>query len=420
MNDPTKSETLAESPTTTSSEIKELAQEQVLYPKEQLLKVKGGNKPLQIGIPNEISLQERRLMLTPSSVGVISSAGHRVMIEAEAGLSAKFTDNEYSEAGAKIVYSAKEAFEAQIVLKVEPPTLEEIEHIPNGSTLISALQMGNQTPEFIHALNKKKITGVAFEFMEDKVGGMPVVRAMSEIAGSTVMNIAAHYLSSSTNGKGVVLGGITGVPPTRVVILGAGTVGEYAARAAIGLGAQVKVFDNQLYKLRRIKHALGQQIYTSTMDVTTLSTALEEADVVIGAIRAEKGTNRMVVTEEMVANMKAESVIVDVSIDQGGCIETSEITTLKNPVFRKYNVIHYCVPNIASRVARTATTAFSNIFTPILIQISDAGGVDDMIYTHRWFMKGVYTYRGSLTNAAIGKKFNLRFRDLHLLMAARI
>ncbi|MGD1893122.1 MAG: alanine dehydrogenase [Cyclobacteriaceae bacterium] len=420
MNDPTKSETLAESPTTTSSEIKELAQEQVLYPKEQLLKVKGGNKPLQIGIPNEISLQERRLMLTPSSVGVISSAGHRVMIEAEAGLSAKFTDNEYSEAGAKIVYSAKEAFEAQIVLKVEPPTLEEIEHIPNGSTLISALQMGNQTPEFIHALNKKKITGVAFEFMEDKVGGMPVVRAMSEIAGSTVMNIAAHYLSSSTNGKGVVLGGITGVPPTRVVILGAGTVGEYAARAAIGLGAQVKVFDNQLYKLRRIKHALGQQIYTSTMDVTTLSNALEEADVVIGAIRAEKGTNRMVVTEEMVANMKAESVIVDVSIDQGGCIETSEITTLKNPVFRKYNVIHYCVPNIASRVARTATTAFSNIFTPILIQISDAGGVDDMIYTHRWFMKGVYTSRGSLTNAAIGKKFNLRFRDLHLLMAARI
>ncbi|WKN41525.1 alanine dehydrogenase [Tunicatimonas pelagia] len=417
MNDSTKSETLVSA---TSSEIKELAKEQVLYPQEQLAKVKESNKSLQIGIPKETSLQENRLLLTPSSVGVITNLGHRVMVETEAGVAAKFSDNEYSEAGAKIVYSAKEAFDAEIVLKVAPPTLEEIEYILPGATLISALQMGNQTPEFIHALNKRKITGVAFEFIEDKVGGMPVVRAMSEIAGSTVMTVAAHYLSSSTNGSGVVLGGITGVPPTKVVILGAGTVGEYAARTAIGLGAQVKIFDNQLYKLRRIKHTLGQQIYTSTMDVVTLSNALEEADVVIGAIRAEKGTNRMVVTEEMVANMQAESIIVDVSIDQGGCIETSEITSLKKPVFRKYNVIHYCVPNIASRVPRTATTVFSNIFTPILSQVCDAGGVDEMIYNYRWFMKGIYTYRGSLTNAAIGKKFNLRSRDLHLLMAARI
>lgn len=417
MNEPTTPE-IANSPV--STEIKELAKEQALYPQEQLAKVKEGKQPLTIGIPNEISLQENRLLLTPSSVRVVSNLGHQIMIETGAGLSSKYTDNEYSEAGAKIVYSAKEAFDAEIVLKVEPPTLEEIEHIPQGATLVSALQMGNQTPEFIHALNKRKITGVAFEFIEDKVGGMPVVRAMSEIAGSTVMTIAAHYLSSNTGGKGIILGGITGVPPTRVVILGSGTVGEYAARAAIGLGAEVKIFDNQLYKLRRIKHTLGQQVYTSTMDVITLSNALEEADVVIGAIRAEKGTNRIVVTEEMVASMKAESVIIDVSIDQGGCIETSEITTLKKPVYRKFNVIHYCVPNIASRVPRTATNVFSNIFTPILIQMSDAGGVDEMIYTCRWFMKGVYTYRGSLTNAAIGKKFNLRYRDLHLLMAARI
>ncbi len=217
---------------------------------------------------------------------------------------------------------------------------------------------------------------------------MPVVRAMSEIAGSTVITIAAQYLSSVTDGKGTILGGISGVPPTRVVILGAGTVGEYAARAALGMGAQVQIFDNQLYKLRRIKHALGQEVYTSTMDVSTLSDALEMADVVIGAIRPEKGTNRIVVSEEMVANMKAESVIVDVSIDQGGCVETSEITSLNKPVFRKFNVIHYCVPNIASRVARTATTAFSNIFTPILLQISDVGGVDDMIYNYHLVYEG--------------------------------
>lgn len=399
---------------------KELATEQALYPQEQLLKVKEGNKSLELGIPQEISMQENRLCLTPESVAVLTNSGHEIMVETEAGESAKFTDNEYSESGAKIVYSAKEALEANIVLKVEPPTLDEIEMLKPGSTLISALQLGNQSAEYIHALNRKKITAVAFEFLEDKVGGMPVVRAMSEIAGNTVMSIAAHYLSSVSNGRGMILGGITGVPPTRVVILGAGTVGEYAARSAIGLGAQVQVFDNQLYKLRRIKHALGHQVYTSTMDISTLSEALEGADVLIGAIRAEKGTNRVVVTEEMVANMKEEAVIIDVSIDQGGCIETSELTSLKQPIFRKYNVIHYCVPNIASRVARTATTAFSNIFTPILIQMADIGGVEEMMYHFRWFMRGVYTYHGSLTNAAIGKKFNIKFRDLNLLMAARI
>jgi alanine dehydrogenase len=402
------------------SGFKELAKEQALYPQEQLLKVREGNKALNMGIPREISMQENRLMLTPEAIAVLTSNGHEIIVETGAGLSSKFTDNEFSEAGAKIVYSAKEALEANIVLKVEPPTLDEIEMIKPGATLISALQLGNQSPEYIHALNKKKLTAVAFEFLEDKVGGMPVVRAMSEIAGNTVMSIASHYLSSVSNGRGMILGGITGVPPTRVVILGAGTVGEYAARAAIGLGAQVQVFDNQLYKLRRIKHALGHQVYTSTMDVSTLGEALEEADVLIGAIRAEKGTNRIIVTEEMVANMKEESVLIDVSIDQGGCIETSELTSLKKPIFRKYNVIHYCVPNIPSRVARTATTAFSNIFSPILLQMADVGGVDEMMYHFRWFMRGVYTYRGSLTNAAIGKKFNIKFRDLNLLMAARI
>lgn len=399
---------------------KELATEQALYPQEQLLKVKESNKSLNLGIPQEISMQENRVLLTPESVAVLTNSGHEIMVETQAGESAKFTDNEYSESGAKIVYSAKEALEANIVLKVEPPTLDEIEMLKPGSTLISALQLGNQSADYIHALNRKKITAVAFEFLEDKVGGMPVIRAMSEIAGNTVMSIAAHYLNSASNGRGMILGGITGVPPTRVVILGAGTVGEYAARSAIGLGAQVQVFDNQLYKLRRIKHALGQQVYTSTMDISTLSEALEDADVLIGAIRAEKGTNRIVVSEEMVANMKEEAVIIDVSIDQGGCIETSELTSLKHPIFRKYNVIHYCVPNIASRVARTATTAFSNIFTPILMQMADVGGVEEMMYHFRWFMRGVYTYHGSLTNPAIGKKFNIKFRDLNLLMAARI
>ena len=263
------------------------------------------------------------------------------------------------------------------------------------------------------------MTAIGYEYIEDIVGGMPVVRAMSEIAGNSVMLIAAEYMSSIINGKGLILGGITGVPPTKVVILGAGTVAEYAARAAIGLGATVEIYDDHIYKLRRIRHILGEQIYTSTFDPITLANTLETADVVIGAIRAEKGRMRVVVTEEMVANMQPESIIIDVSIDQGGCIETSEVTSHYKPVFRKYDVIHYCVPNIASRVARTATTAFSNIFLPMLIQMGDAGGVDDMIFSSKSFMKGVYVYKGSLTNEHIARKFSLKYKDLNLLMAAR-
>ena len=241
---------------------------------------------------------------------------------------------------------------------------------------------------------------------------------MSEIAGSTVMLIAAEYLNSE-NGKGVILGGITGVPPTKVVILGAGTVAEYAARTAIGLGAEVKIFDNQVYKLRRLRHDLGVQVYTSTIDTITLRKELREADVVIGSLRSEEGGSPCVVTEDMVAEMKSNSVIIDVSIDQGGCFETSRMTDHKNPVFKKYDVIHYCVPNIPSRVARTATTALSNIFTPIFLQIAKKGGVEDMIYTKEWFMKGVYAYKGNLTNHYIAKKFNMKYKDLQLLMAAR-
>ena len=397
----------------------ELANDPNLYTKEAPLKVKQSNKSLFIGVPKEISLQESRVTLKPESVDVLVNNGHQVWVEAGAGKSAHFSDNEYSEAGAKIVYSAKEVFQADILLKVEPPTDKEINMLKEGATLISAFQTGRQSRDYIQGLNKKKITSIGYEFLEDKVGGLPLVRAMSEIAGSTVMLIAAELLSNTNEGKGVILGGITGVPPTHVVILGAGTVAEYAARACIGLGVDIQVFDNHIYKLRRIKHALGQQIHTSTIDNATVSKAIQNADVVVGAVRPEKGRNKCIVTEEMVTLMKPGSVIIDVSIDQGGCIETSEMTNHKRPIYKKHGVIHYCVPNIGSRVARTASLAISNIFTPILLQIGDAGSVNEMILNNKWFMKGVYTYRGSLTNAHIAKKFNLAAKDLNLLMAAR-
>jgi len=394
-----------------------LAKEHALYPQESLLMVKEGNNRLLIGIPKEKEDLENRIALTPEAVALLVNNDHEIVVETGAGESSKFTDQEYSDAGAKIAYSPQEVFASDIVLKIEPPTLEELSFMKTGKTLISALQTGYLSTEFLHALMRNKIIGVAYEFIEDKVGGMPVVRAMSEIAGSTVMLIAAEYLNSE-NGKGVILGGITGVPPTKVVILGAGTVAEYAARTAIGLGAEVKIFDNQVYKLRRLRHDLGIQVYTSTIDTITLRKELREADVVIGSLRSEEGSP-CVVTEDMVSEMRANSVIIDVSIDQGGCFETSRMTDHKNPVFRKYDVIHYCVPNIPSRVARTASTALSNIFTPILLQIAKKGGVEDMIYTKEWFMKGVYAYKGNLTNPYIAKKFNMKYKDLQLLMAAR-
>lgn len=391
-----------------------------LYPQEELLQVKRSKHSFAIGLPKEISLQENRISLTPDAVALLTSQGHEVMVETKAGEGSKFSDKLYSEAGAKIVYSPLEVYKAEVILKIEPPTLEELEFFKPGQTLISALQLGNLDKEYIDAITKKRVTALAYEFIEDKVGGMPIIRAMSEIAGSTVILIAAEYLSTVNKGKGVILGGITGVPPTKVVIVGAGTVAEYAARAALSLGAEIQVFDNQIYKLRRIKHTLGHQFYTSTIDTGTLSESLKKADVVIGALRAEKGKIRHVISEEMVSQMKPDSLIIDLSIDQGGCVATSEITTHDKPVFRKYDVIHYCVPNVASRVAHTAATALSNIFTPTIIRAAEEGGVEAMIFAHKWFMKGVYTYKGGLTNESLAHKFGMKYKNIELLMAARV
>ena len=396
-----------------------LARKSALYPQEELLAIERGKNAMQIGVPNEISLQEKRVPLTPGAVALLSNNGHEVIVESGMGLSSNFTDNEYSDAGAKIVYSSKEAFEAQLVVKIEPPVKEEINMFKPGSFLISALQVGQLNKEYFQLLNEKRITAIGIELLEDKVGGMPMVRAMSEIAGISAIQIATELLSNLNDGKGIILGGVTGVRPTKVVILGAGTVGEYAARAALGLGANIEIYDNHLYKLRRIKHALGQPIHTSSMDTVMLSDSLTEADVLICAIRAEKGRSGCIVNEEMVMNMRKNAVIIDVSIDQGGCVETSEVTSHDNPTFKKYDVIHYCVPNIASRVSRTASNAVSNILTPMLLQAGDVGGIEEMVFTHSWFMKGVYTYKGSLTNMHIAKKFDLKYKELSLLMAAR-
>lgn len=399
--------------------LSDIVRKSKLYPVESPLKVKTGNRSLQIGVPIETSLQENRVPLKPESVAVLISNGHEVWVESGAGRSSSYTDSDYSEAGARIVYNRNELFQSDIVLKVEPPTKYEMDMLKPGVTLISAFQSGTQSVEYLKAINQKKITAIGYEFIEDKVGGLPLVRAMSEIAGSTVMLVAAEYLSKTKDGQGIILGGVSGVPPTKVVILGAGTVAEFAARAATGLGVDIQIFDNHIYKLRRLKHAIGHPVSTSTIDRATLATAIEQADVLIGAIRAEKGGSQMVVTEGMIHKMKAGSVVIDVSIDQGGCIETSQPTSLKDPVYKVNDVIHYCVPNMASIVPKTASIAISNIFTPMLLQAGEIGGIDEMIFSHKWFMRGVYAYKGSLTNLYLSRKYNLGYKDLSLLMAAR-
>ncbi|HRH33977.1 MAG TPA: alanine dehydrogenase [Catalimonadaceae bacterium] len=385
-----------------------------------MLEMVQSRKGFSIVIPKEIQMQENRLALTPEATALLVNNGHQVTIEAGAGNGAKFMDNQYSEAGAQIAYSTEELYKSgDLVLKVTPPSLEEIELIQPGSVLISALQLSQLTADYFNAINRKKITAVAFEMIEDIVGSMPIVRAMSEIAGNTVLLIAAEYLNSRNNGRGIIMGGVTGVPPTKIVIIGAGTVGEYAARTALGLGAEVKVFDNHLYKLRRMKQRLGNQLFTSTIDFANLNDALLRADVVIGALRAEDGRTACVVTEDMVSNMKTDSIIIDVSIDQGGCFETSHMTTHLDPVYKKYGVIHYCVPNIASRVAHTATSALSNILTPMMLRAAELGGIEDIIFAKDWFMKGVYCYKGSITNKSIARILNMKYKDLQLFKMAR-
>lgn len=407
-------------PDAVPSGFESLATSRAYFTQESMLAVETRKRKLFIGLPRETSLQENRICLTPEAVKHLVEAGHEILLESGAGEPSKYSDHEYSEAGATVAYSQKEVFEADIILKVAPVTYDEMEYLRAGQTLISALQFGSLTGEYITALLRKKVNAISFELIKDPSGARPVVRAMSEIAGSTVMLIAAEYLARSNEGKGIILGGITGVPPSQVVILGAGTVAEYAARAAIGLGAEVKVFDNHLYKLRRLKQNLGQpQLYTSTLDTFALNQQIRRADVVIGALNAEEGRIPFMVSEDAVSTMAPGSVIIDVSIDQGGCFVTSEMTSHSKPVFRKYDVIHYCVPNIASRVPRTATNALSNIFTPILQEISQHGGINEVLFTNEHFRSGVYLYKGSLTNASIARKFNMRYKELALMIAVR-
>ena len=399
-------------------ELSDIARQALLQPQEAMLGVGAKKNRLYIGIPKESSFQENRIPLTPLSVAVLVNNDHEVVIESGAGLAANFIDQNYSEQGARIVYDKSEVYKADIIIKIAPPTPEEIALMKPGQILFSALQMSTLKLDYIQALMAKKITALSFEYLRDEGNVLSVVRAMSEIVGATSVLIAAEYLSNVFDGKGLMLGGITGVPPTEIVILGAGTVGEYAARTALALGAEVKVFDSSIYRLRRLQNNVGARVFTSVIQPIVLQKAICSCDVAIGAIRASHGRSPCLVTEETVSKMKPNSVIIDVSIDQGGCFETSSVTNHTEPVFRKYDVIHYCVPNIASRVARTATYALTNIFTPILLDIGEMGGLMNVVWDKPGIRNAVYLYQGQLTNADLSERFKIPHKDLNLLIVS--
>lgn len=388
---------------------------QQLLPQEEKLEVARHKSELFIGIPKETSYQERRICLTPDAVNSLTSHGHRVLIEAGAGLASSYSDKEYSDAGAEITADTQKVLGCPFLLKVEPLTMNEIELVNPNTVVISAIQLKTRKVAYFEALTKKKITALAFEYIKDEDGSYPAVKSLSEIAGTASILIAAELMINNQFGKGLLFGNITGVPPTDVVIVGAGTVGEFAAKTAVGLGANVKVFDNSITKLRRLQNNLSQSIFTSTIQPKTLLKALRRCDVAIGAMRGKERCP-VVVTETMVEYMKKGAVIVDVSIDTGGCFESSEITTHEKPTFIKHNVIHYCVPNIPSRYSKTASLSISNIITPYLLQIAEDGGIESAIRCNKGLKNGVYLYHGIVTNKAIGEWFNIQYSDINLIV----
>ncbi|RKE95317.1 alanine dehydrogenase [Ichthyenterobacterium magnum] len=386
-----------------------------LLPQEETLEVLKQKGNLFIGIPKETHFQEKRVCLTPDAVSALVTNGHRVMIESGAGEGANFKDKNYSEAGAEVTKDTAKVFSCPILLKVEPPSLDEIKLINPQTLLISALQLKTQHKKYFEALASKRITALAFEFIKDDDGAYPAVRSLSEIAGTASILIASELLSNINGGNGLMFGNISGVPPVEVVIIGAGTVGEFAARSAIGLGANVKIFDNSITKLRCVQSNLGRTIYTSTIQPKNLIKALKRCDVAIGAVRG-KNRSPIIVTEAMVDQMKNGSVVIDVSIDMGGCFETSEVTNHDKPTFEVNGVTHYCVPNIPARYSRSASVSISNIFTPYLLKIAEDGGIENAIRFDRGLKNGLYFYHGILTNKSVANWFDLDCSDLNLLI----
>jgi alanine dehydrogenase len=391
--------------------------EKQLLPAEEKLEVRVREQKINIGIPANLNKDEYCLPLTPQAVEILVQSGHEVLIESGAGEKNRYSDMEYTESGAIITKSKAEVFQCDYILKVAPFSLDEIALMKGNQLVFSMLQLDAQKEECIKKMMQKKITAVAFEYMKDEEGGLPVMHSLSEISGIVSMTIASELLSNSSNGKGVLFGGVTGISPASVMILGADTAAVYAAKTAMGLGAEIKIFDNSINKLRAFEHLFNHKIFTSLYYPRVIEKAITSADVVVGA-QPFNAIPQYVVPRELVQKMKEGSIIIDLNASQGGCFETTHCTTLSSPTYIQEGIIHYCVPNISERVSRTTTISLSNIVASILLEIAEIGGVNHYVKSQKGFREGVYIYNGILANKDISHKFNLPSKDLDLLLAA--
>ena len=385
--------------------------EEDLLPKEEKLEVVKKGKKFSIGIPKETCLNERRTCITPDAVQVLVDNGHIIVVEEGAGEGSFFSDLQYAEAGAQIVKTPQEAFQQDLVLKINPPTNEEIDYLRASTYLVTALQINLRDSDYFNKLADKKVNAIAFEFIQDEYKQLSLVRLIGEIAGTSSILYASELLALS---NGLMLGGITGVRPSEVIIIGAGIVGEFATKAAIGLGASVKVYDNSISKLRRLHTIIDSRVPTSMIDPKELTKSLRRADVVIGALPRLNQTP--IVTEDMVLKMKKGSVIIDVTIDNGKVFETSELTTQENPYFIKHDVIHCGLPNLTSRIPRTTTKAISNFFLSYILNYDDEGGFENMLLKNNEMKQSLYMYKGRHTKKLICERFNLTYHDINLLL----
>lgn len=388
-------------------------------PQELLKELSKINNRLLIGIPCERIDGERRLALTPEAVDMLTDRGYRILVEAGAGLGINYSDNHYSEAGAEIVATPAEVYQADIILKILPPLAAEVMMMRPRTTLFSTVQFNTFSQEAFELMVAKRITAIAYELLSDDMQRCPVLSAISEIEGTAAITIASEMLSNTQGGKGILLGGIPGVSPTEVVIIGAGNAGTVATRAAMALGASVKVFDDDINKLRTIQQVLGQGLFTSTFHPNVLQNAFRSADVVIGAMRYINSRHRYIIAEDMIRIMKRGALVIDLRINQGGCFETTCCLRPSDPpVFEQYGVLHYCRQNISNYVARTTSMAFSNIFVPMLFQLGDNGAIQGMVKSDPGFRNGVYMYCGKPVNNYVSNRFGLSSNSIDLYLSA--
>ena len=390
-----------------------------LLPCEETLEVSRKRKKMRIAVAKETAQNENRVAMAPHAVGFLVGLGHDVYVETGAGEKAHFADQKYTEQGAIIEPCKSNIYACDVIVKVLPPNEEELGLMKGRQVLFSSYDIYTQPKQYIEKLQELKITAIGFEFFKDaSCEAYPIVQSFSEISGTTSILIAAEYLSDEHGGKGEMLGGISGISPTDVVVLGAGTAAECAARTALGLGASVKIFDKSINRLRDLQQRLVTRVFTSVLQPLVLLKAMKQADVVIGALYESDCVRDFIVSEDAVSQMKNHSVIVDLCMTQGGCFETSETTSFASPVYEKHGVVHYCVPNIPSRVSRTATYVLSNILGQVLIELGEAGGINQLIKDNAGVRAGAYVYNGILTNEMIGNRLGLSSQDINLLLAA--